>query len=121
MAFKPQPGHGLPPTILQCTWILRAADSEFDFSLGASMGGQHWGPIDKKAEKNELGDWKTRLQKSRFDLLTNWNGIEGQTWIGSKDQKEHKFGFDISPGIESGLSTTKFGNCGETYPFIHML
>ncbi|KAL9561698.1 hypothetical protein ACKAV7_014254 [Fusarium commune] len=119
MAFKPRPGYGKPPTIFQCTWIT-GTDSKVDFSLGASMGGQHYGSIDKETGENKLGKWSERLQRSRFDLLKEWNAIEGEKWINQKGEEE-PFAFETSPGIDSGLSKTKFGNCGETYPFVQML
>ncbi|KAF5545943.1 hypothetical protein FMEXI_5859 [Fusarium mexicanum] len=113
MAFTPKPGHGGPPTIFQCTWI-QGSDSHVDFSLGASMGGQNYG------QRQVIGDWGTRLQKTRFELLKNWNAIEQSKWKNNKGQDE-PFVFEKSPTIDSGRSKTKFGNCGETYPFVHLL
>ncbi|KAI7772316.1 hypothetical protein LZL87_007677 [Fusarium oxysporum] len=100
MAFKPRPGYGKPPTIFQCTWIT-GTDSKVDFSLGASMGGQHYGSIDKETGENKLGKWSERLQRSRFDLLKEWNAIEGEKWINQKGEEE-PFAFETSPGIDSG-------------------
>ncbi|KAM5519637.1 hypothetical protein FOXYSP1_18061 [Fusarium oxysporum f. sp. phaseoli] len=63
MAFIGKTGHGPPPAIFQCTWG-PGQKSKVDFSLGASMGGQNFAP-------KQLGDWKTRVQRSQFDLLMN--------------------------------------------------
>ncbi|KAG4291798.1 hypothetical protein FPRO06_13051 [Fusarium proliferatum] len=112
-------GYGKPPTIFQCTWIT-GPDSKVDFSLGASMGGQNYGSINKENGENSLGNWSERLQRSRFDLLTGWNAIEDSEWT-NKNGEPERFAFETSPSIDSGLSTTKFGNCGETYPFVQML
>ncbi|KAF5667490.1 hypothetical protein FDENT_12082 [Fusarium denticulatum] len=112
MAFTPKPGHGPPPTIFQCTW-LEGSDSQVDFSLGASMGGHNYG------NRQVLGDWGTRLQKTRFALLNDWNRIKDSEWTNKKG-KLVKFGFEMSPSIDAGRRS-KFGNCGETYPFVHML
>ncbi|QGI71155.1 hypothetical protein CEK26_003492 [Fusarium fujikuroi] len=119
MAFKPRPGYGKPPTIFQCTWIT-GPDSYVDFSLGASMGGQNYGSINKETGDNSLGNWSERLQRSRFGLLKGWNAIEDSEWTNQNGELE-RFAFETSPSIDSGLSTTKFGNCGETYPFVQML
>ncbi|KAF4475786.1 hypothetical protein FAGAP_12633 [Fusarium agapanthi] len=113
MSFTPKPGHGPPPTIFQCTWI-EGSDSYADFSLGVSMGGQNYG------DRRVLGDWGTRLQKTRFELLKNWNAVEQSKGRNKKGQDE-PFVFERSPSIDGGRSTTKFGNCGETYPFVHLL
>ncbi|KAF5575816.1 hypothetical protein FPCIR_12955 [Fusarium pseudocircinatum] len=113
MAFTPKPGHGPPPTIFQCTW-LEGSDGNVDFSLGASMGGHNYG------NRQVLGDWGSKLQKTRFALLNDWNGIKDSEWKNRKGEMV-KFAFEISPSIDGGRSTTKFGNCGETYPFVHML
>ncbi|RKL41569.1 hypothetical protein BFJ72_g5461 [Fusarium proliferatum] len=113
MGFRPQPGHGPPPTIFQCTWI-EGSDSNVDFSLGASMGGHNYGT------RRDLGDWGTKLQKTRFALLNDWNSIKTSKWKNQKKQ-DVLFSFEDSPSIDSGRSKTKFGNCGETYPFVHLL
>ncbi|KLO97400.1 Uncharacterized protein LW93_3378 [Fusarium fujikuroi] len=113
IGFRPQPGHGPPPTIFQCTWI-EGSDSNVDFSLGASMGGHNYGT------RRDLGDWGTKLQKTRFALLNDWNSIKTSKWKNQKKQ-DVLFSFEDSPSIDSGRSKTKFGNCGETYPFVHLL
>ncbi|KAF4442110.1 hypothetical protein FACUT_2334 [Fusarium acutatum] len=113
MGFTPQPGHGPPPTIFQCTWI-EGSDSNVDFSLGASMGGHNYG------DRQVLGDWGTRLQKTRFALLNNWNGINESRWKNRKGELV-KFAFETLPSIDGGRGKTKFGNCGETYLFLHLL
>ncbi|KAG5765864.1 hypothetical protein H9Q72_006068 [Fusarium xylarioides] len=106
LAFVEKPGHGPAPAIFQCTWG-EGEESKVDFSLGASMGGQNFAA-------KPLPGWKTHLQRARFDLLWNWNDIKSSKWTDSKNVV-HDFGFGSSPG------KTEFGNCGETYPFIHML
>ncbi|KAF5240753.1 hypothetical protein FANTH_9423 [Fusarium anthophilum] len=120
MAFKPKPGFGKPPAIFQCTWIT-GTDSKVDFSLGASMGGQNYGSKNKETGENNLGSWSERLQRSRFNLFEGWNSIEKSEWKKKDGGGLEPFSFENSPGIDSGLSTTKFGNCGETYPFVQML
>ncbi|KAF5603160.1 uncharacterized protein FSUBG_7383 [Fusarium subglutinans] len=105
MAFVEKPGHGPPPAMFQCTWG-EGEESKVEFSLGASMGGQNFGG-------KQLPGWREHLQRARFDLLGNWNDIKNSKW--TKDGKVFDFGFGTYPG------NTEFGNCAETYPFIHML
>lgn len=71
-AFIEKPSHGPPPAIFQCTWG-PGQKSKVEFPLCASMGCQNFAP-------KQFGDWKTRLQRSQFDLLMNWNDIKNSVW-----------------------------------------
>ncbi|KAG4262779.1 hypothetical protein FPRO03_10142 [Fusarium proliferatum] len=105
-----QIGVGPVPTVFQCTWI--KDKGVVYFALGSSIAGHNpnWN------NKSEVGVWKEKLQKTRFDLLYNWNDIHTERI----DDKE--WDFENSPTLnQNKRAGTHFGNCGETYPFLHIL
>jgi hypothetical protein len=93
------------PYMFQCTWSIPFDNSgrPTRFFLGSSLAGYDWRP--------ELtGTWKTALRHARFVLVDGYP----LRWAG--------YNFDNSPVIELvGETGTKFGNCAETYPFMHLL
>ncbi|KAF5603162.1 uncharacterized protein FSUBG_7385 [Fusarium subglutinans] len=110
MADKPR-GVGAVPTVFQCTWM--TAQDGVCFALGSSLAG-----FEKAGEK-----WKERLRTYRFDLLYGWNNIHTltrETKVEGK-KKEETWHFNNSPNRSvKGDAGTHFGNCGETYPFLHI-
>ncbi|KAL9561696.1 hypothetical protein ACKAV7_014252 [Fusarium commune] len=102
-----QKGVGAVPTVFQCTWV--ADKGGVYFALGSSIAGYDWG------NKTQVGKWQESLQRTRFDLLHGWNDIhtqliEGKVWD-----------FENSPNrTKKGKAGTHYGNCGETYPFLHI-
>jgi hypothetical protein len=93
------------PQMFQCTWCIPSSDSSQPtrFSLGSSLAGYDWTP--------ELtGTWKTVLRHERFALVDR------------SPLQEAGYNFDNSPMIEEfGPTSTRFGNCAETYPFLDLL
>lgn len=105
-ATKPPIGCGAAPAVFQCTWV-KDENDRISFALGSSLAGYDWN------NECQVGDWKTRLRETRFDLLNGWNDI---------DKVEEKWAFQWSPLLEEKPEVgTHFGNCGETYPFLHIL
>ena len=91
-------GVGVPPQCFQCTWNSETGE----FFLGAALAGYDF---------NGCGAWKPELTGKRYHLLDNFFRFPG-SWRT----------FEESPVIEHGLNgKTKFGNCGETYPFLEMI
>src|SRR5207247_11316788 len=94
----PNAGVGALPTVFQCTW--RAVPGRRDFFFGAVLAGY---------ECSATGTWITVLRRARFDLVRE--AAEGRG-----------FNFDTSPRRDKdGDGGTRFGNCGETYPFLNIL
>ncbi|EMT68756.1 hypothetical protein FOC4_g10004841, partial [Fusarium odoratissimum] len=62
-----QKGVGAVPAVFQCTWV--ANKGGVYFALESYIAGYDW------ANKTQVGEWKDRLQKTRFDLLHGWNDI----------------------------------------------
>jgi hypothetical protein len=114
-------GFGQSPTIHQCTWRESKGEAGgYEFFIGASLAGDN-----KQATS---GSWDKRVKMGRFNLLSNFNNIAARTWD-SKVGPDHtgpipqvRWHYDNSPGItEEGTMMNRFGNCGETYPFLQML
>jgi hypothetical protein len=99
-------GVGAVPAVFQYTWVKDKEDKIY-FASGSSLAEFDWNA------EGQVGKWKIRLRHTRFDLLTGWNDI---------DKVEEKWDFQWSPLLEEKPKAgTHFGNCGETYPFLHML
>ncbi|THC90267.1 hypothetical protein EYZ11_010275 [Aspergillus tanneri] len=93
----PPRGVGEHPCIFQCTWA-RRINQQDRFFLGASLGGYNFNP-------EQTGTWEKEMKMGRFNLVKKNLMID--------------WGFETSPSREqNGLVGTRFGNCGETYPFI---
>lgn len=60
---------------------------------------------------NRVGNWELELKRQRYSLLNSFYDITS------------KWNFDQSPTIcdRSPQLGTRFGNCAETYSFLHML
>jgi hypothetical protein len=100
---RPSGGVGKLPTLFQCTWR-KSSGKPTRFFLGSSMAGHSSEPL-------VTGTWQTVLKHARFDL------------IGARLQQEG-YSFDDSPlrrPEQRGDLGTRFGNCGETYPFLDLL
>lgn len=115
-ADKPK-GVGAVPTVFQCTWM-RDTKGVY-FALGCSLAGYDWNA------KTQVGaKWKERLRTSRFDLLHDWNHIHTLTrkYTYKGEEKEDAWHFNNSPNRSKNIDKagTHFGNCGETYPFLHI-
>ncbi|CVL03625.1 uncharacterized protein FMAN_15091 [Fusarium mangiferae] len=105
-----QIGVGLVPTVFQCTWV--EDNGVAYFALGSCIAGHNvnW------SNKSEVGVWKETLQKAPFDLLCNWNKNH------TKRIDDIDWDFKKSPTLNKNKWTgMHFGNCGETYPFLHIL
>jgi hypothetical protein len=97
----PSGGVGKLPTVFQCTWR-ESSGKPTQFFLGASLAGH-------KSEPLETGTWRTALKHARFNLIGPRLQLEG-------------YSFDDSPSREQREDRgTRFGNCGETYPFLELL
>lgn len=92
-------GVGDPSYFYQCTWDPTTGD----FFLGATLAGYAYGG------GNETGTWEETLRLKRYDLLNNFHQFPG-TWE-----------YPAAPTHEIQQKTTRFGNCGETYPYLEML
>ncbi|CZR45166.1 uncharacterized protein FPRO_15659 [Fusarium proliferatum ET1] len=102
---KGKRGVGAVPAVFQCTWIKGKEDKVY-FALGSSLAGFDWN------NEEQVGKWKIRLRHTRFDLLKGWNYI---------DKAGEKWDYWWSPTLEeNAIAGTHFGNCGETYPFLHV-
>ncbi|RGP60889.1 hypothetical protein FSPOR_10390 [Fusarium sporotrichioides] len=115
-------GFGPSPTIHQCTWReSKGPAGGYEFFIGASLAGNN------KAAAS--GSWDQRLKMGRFNLLSNFNNVSARTWDSKEEdpnnrphKKKVRWHYDNSPGItDGGTMMNRFGNCGETYPFLQML
>lgn len=98
------------PAVCQCTWGRAEANDAFDLFLGHSFGGAK-APVEpgKKVDKNH--PWLLTVKRARYELL------EATVTSGGK-----KWDFDTSPQRKvKKESGTRFGNCGETYPFLSLV
>ncbi|KAK4083827.1 uncharacterized protein Triagg1_1489 [Trichoderma aggressivum f. europaeum] len=100
------PGIGAPPAMFQCTWRERQDGKAKWFLLGASMAG---GRFHKTPSEQ---DWKKTLQMQRFDMLVTHLK---PPLVGRDD-----FG-KTEPDVKSNGTGNRWGNCAETYPFVHCL
>jgi hypothetical protein len=87
------------PWVFQCTW-----NTAGEFFLGASQGGHY-------SDKANTGTWRHVWKHARFRLLND------------EPFKLAGWGYNYSPSIlQRGLREgSKFGACGETYPFLTLL
>lgn len=93
--------------------------------MGTSMAGYSWDNVVGNVE-TEIGLWGRAIKTERFNLLSGWHGIEQYKF--TAEGKEWAWGFDLSPTrvkdkpIKPEESEkTRFGNCGETYPFVNIM
>lgn len=114
-------GVGDPAAIFQITW----RKSTGDFFLGTSMAGYSWTNVVGNQE-TEIGKWEEAIKKERFKLLSGWHNIQIYKFPGGG--KEWDWDFDLSvtranekPKAPKTSERTRFGNCGETYPFINVM
>lgn len=88
-----------PPVVFQCTWCERN-DQATRFFLGASRSGYQAPPA-------TTGTWRHVLNKARFYVLDAAELLNLAGWS-----------LAWSPRIrDSGRRSSRFGYCGETYPF----
>jgi hypothetical protein len=87
-------------TICQCTWR-GSSGARADFFLGHSFEGA-------KGSKH----WKDTVRRESWHLIERTLGQTFRTF----------WSYDTSPlRSDDGRAGTRFGNCGETYPFITIL
>ena len=92
-------GTGFTPAMAQCTWMKNDGQQQ-SYLLGCSLAGYDW-------DVGSTRDWKSVLQKARYDLLDVANVTRDGT-----------YNFIRSPSIaKNGDGGTRFGNCAETYAF----
>ncbi|PHH92178.1 hypothetical protein CDD83_8564 [Cordyceps sp. RAO-2017] len=105
-----QGGAGDQPFVFQGTWNL---DSR-TFGLGASLAGYIFEPRD------DVGDWDEVLMGARFDLVGNFHNIKDErpTFAGVSFKWAAKKSISL---VKDPINGTRFGNCGETYPFLSLL
>lgn len=107
-----QRGVGQWPSIFQCTWRT-SNNADTVFFLGASLAGQDCNSV------QQVGKWKGVLRNARFELLWSWLPLKQDKHGEGASAKN--WALDYSPSIEvRGTSGTRFGNCGETYPFLNV-
>lgn len=109
IAGKRRGGVGPLPTMFQCTWLESTA-KEIRFYLGSSLGGLIGIP--------QGGDWRLVVKHARYQILEKeLLAIKAEDWVGD----ESRWHFNNSPSMETyGRKGIRFGNCGETYPFVQI-
>ncbi|KAJ4854231.1 uncharacterized protein T069G_11210 [Trichoderma breve] len=102
-----EPGIGEVPAMFQCTWRERQDGKAKWFLLGASMAG------DKFFKTDSGRDWKSKLQEQRFTMLLTH---QKPTLL----QQEDFNNTEPEKNVAGGTGNL-WGNCAETYPFVHGL
>lgn len=106
-----------PPTVFQCTWEGNEKRLDQRFFLGASLAGYNW-------NLNETGQWENTLKMGRYNVLKERASLEPE-YSFERSPNRIKLIPPEKPGgpVEYGIDPTgtRFGNCGETYPFVVML
>ncbi|CDM38353.1 hypothetical protein PROQFM164_S11g000056 [Penicillium roqueforti FM164] len=88
------------PTMYNCTWIAYGP-GKGTFFLGASLKGV-------RSPHSITGPWNEVIQEGRFALINDAAMIEsGNTMKNCPEQREND-------------TFIRFGNCAETYPFVHL-
>jgi hypothetical protein len=90
------------PYVFQCTWR-EMENEQAPFFLGAALGGYRW-------DLEQTGTWEHVLRQARFNLV-NGEPLKLRGWS-----------YNTSPEITRREDRgTRFGNCGEKYPFLALL
>jgi hypothetical protein len=84
-----------------CTWRV-SATGQAHFFLEASLTGYN-------VRVDLVGQWSRVIQKARYRL------------VAGEFLSLHGWSFSCSPARMCGSASTRFGNCAETYPFVHFL
>ncbi|KAL7905451.1 hypothetical protein GGI35DRAFT_460747 [Trichoderma velutinum] len=101
-----EPGVGEVPTMFQCTWRDRDDGTGKYFFLGASMAG------DSFPKTPSGNDWKDTVQRWRFGMLL------------AHQQTPMVLSIEFlrtEPDREASATGNIWGNCAETFPFIHCM
>lgn len=102
-------GISAPPTVFQCTWEDKRDFSPQNFFLGSSLAGFSWGVAD-------TGLWETVLKRGRYNLLRDPAELEANIGGGV-----YSFDLSVTKKDPQNPKGVRFGNCGETYPFLAVL
>jgi hypothetical protein len=86
-----------------CTWLVRLnGNAPSVFFLGASLTGY-------ELRKDLVGKWPAVIRNARHRLVAGeFLSLNG-------------WSFNNTPALEKADVRTKFGNCAETYPFVHFM
>lgn len=102
------------PAVFQCTWGRVGDSGDFDLFLGHSFGGVKVPKNAVAGEQEGEHPWMTAVKQGRYNLLE---------YIVQTDLAKG-WSFEKSPMRDlkkKGKAGTRFGNCGETYPFLSLV
>jgi hypothetical protein len=122
-------GAGRKAAVTQCTWN----EQTKQFRLGQSLCGYD---LPDASSRNRVSEnWDKAVRRARYDIVNHYFKLSNKT-TEKLDSKKDNYSFDWSPDIsrverekekggeveyqDNDKKGTRFGNCGETYPFSAM-